>query len=85
MYDDNHLTDLQQLPGTGPFSAGLVWMRGVGDLDAFPKTEKRLHRAMAASYRLSGDPTIETLEQIADRWKSYRNWAGLLLRNSISR
>ncbi len=79
------LAELQQLPGIGPFSAELVMLRGVGEPDAFPLTEKRLHRAMAAAYHLGEEPTLAELEQAAEPWRPYRNWAGLLLRNSISR
>ncbi len=75
------LAELQQLPGIGPFSAELIMMRGVGEPDAFPLLEKRLHRAMAAAYHLGDEPDLPTLERIAERWRPYRNWAGLLLRN----
>lgn len=79
------LVHLQKLPGIGPFSAELILLRGVGDPDAFPATEKRLHRAMAAAYHLGDEPEIAALERIADQWRPYRSWVGLLLRNTISR
>lgn len=79
------MTQLQQIAGIGPFSAELVLMRGVGDADAFPKTEKRLHRAMALAYHLGEDPDLDTLERIADNWHPYRSWVGLLLRNTVSK
>ena len=76
---------LQQLAGIGFFSAELILLRGVGDADAFPKSEKRLHRAMAAAYHLGDDPDLDTLERIADGWRPHRSWVGLLLRNAISK
>jgi len=76
------LSHLQRLPGIGPFSAELVLLRGVGDPDAFPREEKRLHRAMAAAYHLGDDPDLDALAQVAERWRPYRSWVGLLLRNS---
>ena len=79
------LAHLQTLAGIGPFSAELVLLRGVGDPDAFPRTEKRLHRAMAAAYSLGEEPALANLERVADQWRPYRSWAGLLLRNSNSR
>ncbi|GAB3641302.1 DNA-3-methyladenine glycosylase family protein [Spirosoma arcticum] len=85
MTPDAAMTHLQQLPGIGPFSAELILMRGVGDPDAFPKTEKRLHRAMAAAYHLGDEPDLGTLERIADGWRPYRSWVGLLLRNTVSK
>lgn len=78
---DEALSHLQQLPGIGPFSAELVLLRGVGDPDAFPLQEKRLHRAMAAAYHLGDEPDLDALKQIAERWRPYRGWVGLLLRN----
>ncbi len=78
---DQALAHLQQLPGIGPFSAELIMIRGVGDADVFPRTEKSLHRNMAAAYKLGGEPNIDALEQIANKWRPYRSWAGLLLRN----
>ncbi|MEJ7665054.1 MAG: hypothetical protein WKG07_38810 [Hymenobacter sp.] len=82
---DAALAHLQKLAGIGPFSAELILLRGVGDPDAFPRTEKRLHRAMAAAYSLGEEPALATLERVADQWRPYRSWAGLLLRNTISR
>ncbi|WP_375417167.1 DNA-3-methyladenine glycosylase family protein [uncultured Hymenobacter sp.] len=79
------LAHLQQLAGIGPFSAELILIRGVGDPDAFPRTEKRLHHAMAAAYHLGEEPALDALERAADQWRPYRSWAGLLLRNSSSR
>ncbi|WP_415784212.1 DNA-3-methyladenine glycosylase family protein [Deinococcus saxicola] len=72
---------LQQLPGIGPFSADLILIRGVGDPDAFPRTELKLQRAMASAYHLGDAPSLETVEQIAAGWRPYRSWVGLLLRN----
>ena len=85
MDHDAALTHLRQLAGIGPFSAELILLRGMGDPDAFPKEEKRLHRAMAAAYHLGDEPTLDALERLADGWRPYRSWVGLLLRNTISR
>ena len=79
---DDAMSHLQRLPGIGPFSAELILLRGVGDPDAFPLKELRLHRAMAAAYGLGDDADLATLERIADGWRPYRSWAGLLLRDA---
>jgi DNA-3-methyladenine glycosylase II len=79
---DVALSHLQHLPGIGPFSAELILMRRVGDPDAFPRTELRLQRAMAAAYGLGQKPDLAVLEKIADGWCPYRSWVGLLLRNA---
>lgn len=76
------MAHLQQLPGIGPFSAELIMLRGAGDPDAFPRTELRLHRGMAAAYHLGEDPDLDTLERIADQWRPYRSWVGLMLRHA---
>ena len=78
------MAHLQQLAGIGPFSADLILLRGVGDPDAFPASEMRLQRAMAKAYDLGDAPDLATLEQVAERWRPYRSWVGLLLRNHVA-
>ena len=85
MDKEQAMIELQRLPGIGPFSAELIMLRSAGDHDAFPKTEMRLQRAMIQSYNLGENPDIKILEKIADNWRPYRTWVGLLLRNSIPR
>jgi DNA-3-methyladenine glycosylase II len=75
---------LQELPGIGPFSAELIMLRGAGDMDAFPEKEMRLQKAMAIAYHLDENPDMKKLLKIADNWRPYRSWVGLLMRNSIS-
>ncbi len=75
------MAHLQELGGIGPFSAELIMMRGVGDADAFPLTEMRLQRAMAAAYGLGDNPDLTELQRIAENWRPYRSWVGLLFRN----
>lgn len=70
--------DLQQLAGIGPFSAELIMIRGVGDPDALPHHEQRLARAVRTAYRLPEDADIES---VANTWRPYRSWVGLLLRS----
>jgi DNA-3-methyladenine glycosylase II len=74
---------LQRLPGIGPFSAELVWIRGVGDPDAFPTVEPMLHRAMAEAYGLV-DPNLAELERVAEAWRPFRAWMSTLLRVSVA-
>lgn len=76
------LLKLQTLPCIGPFSPALIMIRGVGDPDNFPLTEKKLHKAMTKAYNLCDSPAIDTLKNIAEQWRPYRSWAGLLLRNA---
>lgn len=78
---DAAMAHLQELAGIGPFSAELILIRGIGDPDAFPLTEMRLQRAMADAYGLGDAPEPAALENIADGWRPYRSWVGLLMRN----
>ncbi|MGP3946072.1 DNA-3-methyladenine glycosylase family protein [Streptomyces sp. 6N106] len=79
---DDALAALRTLPGIGPFSAELILIRGAAHPDVFPRHEPRLHAALATAYGLdetvSGD--IGRLAGIADGWRPYRSWIGLLLR-----
>lgn len=71
------LQSLQRLPGVGPFSAELIWVRGVGDPDRLPEHEPRLIRATQAAYELAPDANIQA---VSDAWRPYRAWVALLLR-----
>ena len=73
------LTAVQELPGMGPFSAELVVVRGAGAPDVFPRTEGRLHAAMADLYGLV-DPTVDDLTRLAECWSPYRSWVSVLIR-----
>ena len=73
------LAELRALAGIGPFSAELILLRGAAHPDVFPRQEGRLHRVMAAAYRLA-DPSLEQLAAIAEQWRLYRTWAAFLLR-----
>ncbi|GAA1365725.1 DNA-3-methyladenine glycosylase family protein [Streptomyces beijiangensis] len=76
------LTDLRELSGIGPFSAELILIRGAGHPDVFPRSEPRVHQAMAAAYGLDATAADDTsrLAAIADAWRPYRSWVALLLR-----
>ena len=71
------LESLRGLPGVGPFSAELIWVRGVGDPDRLPEHEPRLIRATRAAYQLAADSDIA---EVADGWRPYGAWVALLLR-----
>lgn len=73
------LAQLRELPGIGPFASELILVRGALHPDLFPTQERRLHAEMAAAYNLT-DPTPDELDRIADAWRPYRSWVGLLLR-----
>jgi DNA-3-methyladenine glycosylase II len=66
-------TRLQELPGIGPFYAGLVLLRAVGTVDVAPKGETKLDQAVLARY---GKP----LEAVVDGWRPFRTWVSVLMR-----
>lgn len=78
---DRALRALCELPGIGPFSAELILIRGAGHPDVFPVAEPRVHRSLAAEYRLgegAADPA--RLARIAEAWRPFRSWVAVLLR-----
>jgi DNA-3-methyladenine glycosylase II len=79
------LAELKRLPGVGDFSAELILVRGAGDPDHFSRHDRRLHRAMADAYGFLSLPPVEELAEIADRWRPYRSWVGVLFRAELER
>jgi len=74
------LAGLEELPGIGPFSSGLILLRGVGTPNLLPASEPRLGRAVAVAYNLNEPPTPQELQRLAQNWRPYRTWVGLHLR-----
>ena len=66
-------TELQELPGIGPFYAGLILIRAVGTTDLAPKGEPRLEKTVEARY---GRP----LADVVDTWRPFRTWVSVLMR-----
>ena len=75
----NALAHLRTLPGTGPFSAELILIRGAGQPDLFPAHERQLHAAMADAYHID-NPGPGQLAELSARWAPHRSWVALLLR-----
>ena len=65
----------------GPFSAGLILVRGANHPDVFPAAEPRLHRAMRAAYDRP-DASEAELARIAEAWRPYRSWVSVLFRSA---
>lgn len=76
-----HLT---RIDGLGPYYAGLVLVRSSGTADALPVKEKKL---LAAVARLYGKRSLTDagLAKLAERWRPFRTWAGVLIRSSSDR
>lgn len=80
---DERLAGLQRLPGIGPFSAELILVRGAGEPDYFPRSERRLQQAMRRAWSLPESAGTDELAGIADAWRPYRSWVSLLLRRWV--
>ncbi|TMR96320.1 DNA-3-methyladenine glycosylase family protein [Nonomuraea basaltis] len=76
------LAELRALPGVGPFSAGLILIRGAGAPDAFPGDEPRLFAIMREAYGLPEDAPPAAYRRLAETWRPYRSWASFLFRAS---
>jgi DNA-3-methyladenine glycosylase II len=76
---DDAVAQLRELPGLGPFYATLVLVRATGATDAFFPIE-RLRRAAARAYDMVDTPSEEAFTELAERWRPFRAWAGVLLR-----
>jgi DNA-3-methyladenine glycosylase II len=79
---DEALAGLRALPGVGPFSAGLILIRGAGAPDAFPGDEPRLFAILREAYGLPHDAPPAAYRRLAEAWRPYRSWASFLFRAS---
>ncbi|WKU08582.1 AlkA N-terminal domain-containing protein [Micromonospora sp. HUAS LYJ1] len=67
---------LTALPGIGPWTAGYLAMRALGDPDVLLPTDLAVRRG-AAALGLPATPT--TLDTYADRWRPWRSYAAIRL------
>ncbi|GAA2593661.1 hypothetical protein SMC26_44305 [Actinomadura fulvescens] len=72
---------LRRLPGVGPFSAGLILVRGAGTPDVFPDAEPRLLAAVRGLYGLPESAEAADYARIADHWRPLRSWVSFLVRS----
>ncbi|MEV0848426.1 DNA-3-methyladenine glycosylase 2 family protein [Streptomyces sp. NPDC049954] len=71
---------LGQLPGVGPFYAGLILVRGAGAPDVLPASEPRLKERMRRAYGLAKNAPDERYREIGEQWRPLRSWCAFLLR-----
>jgi DNA-3-methyladenine glycosylase II len=77
---DEALADLRRIPGLGPVYAGLVELRSTGVSDALTLGEPRLPSYLKHYYGLPETPDGETIRRLAEPWRPFRTWAGVLFR-----
>jgi len=63
---------LQSLKGIGPWTAGYVAMRALGDPDVFLPTDLGVRHALAA---LGADTSEKAVTGLAERWRPWRSYA----------
>jgi DNA-3-methyladenine glycosylase II len=80
MGTDEAMAELRAIPGLGPVYAGLVLLRSTGVSDALTLGEPRLPRYLQHYYRLAEVPDAEAIQRIAEPWRPFRTWAGVLVR-----
>lgn len=73
------LKGLARIPGIGAFSAELILLRGAGHPDVLATAEPRLHARISAAYGLD-NPSVADLERVAEPWRPYRTWVGVMFR-----
>lgn len=79
------MTELQKLPGIGPFYSSLIVIRSLGLTDVLSTEESHSRDAIRELYGLDHTPDDAELERIAEKWRPFRTWASVMLRAVGSR
>jgi DNA-3-methyladenine glycosylase II len=74
------LAGLRTIPGLGVVYAGLVYLRATGVTDALTTSEPRLAAYLRHYYQLPELPGEQAIRRIAEPWRPFRTWAGVLFR-----
>jgi len=82
METDQAIKALRNIPGLGPFYAGLVLLRASGVGDALTMAEPRLRGYLRHYYALPDEPDDEAVRRISEPWRPFRTWAAVLIRAS---
>jgi AraC family transcriptional regulator of adaptative response / DNA-3-methyladenine glycosylase II len=69
---DRAVSRLLELPGIGPWTAGYIAMRGLGDSDVFLAADLGVRRALE---RLGTDGRPGPAARLAEHWRPYRAYA----------
>lgn len=77
---DEGMARLQKIKGLGPVYSMLVYIRSTGVADALAVGEPRLVSYLKHYYGLATTPDTAELERIAEPWRPFRTWAGVLFR-----
>lgn len=80
MEPEDAVTELQAIPGLGPVYANLVALRATGVSHALTLNEPRLRSYLQHFYQLPAVPDDDEIRGIAELWRPFRTWAGVLIR-----
>jgi len=80
MTPDEAMTSLQRLPGIGPTYAGLILLRSTGATDILTLGEPRIPSYVRHFYGLDHAATPGEISSLAEAWRPFRTWAGVLIR-----
>ncbi|HEY2638402.1 MAG TPA: hypothetical protein VGI66_00770 [Streptosporangiaceae bacterium] len=80
MAADAAMASLRRIKGLGPVYSMLVYLRSVGVTDGLAVDEPRLAGYLRHYYRLAETPDAATMERLAEPWRPFRTWAGVLFR-----
>ena len=81
--DEAVITELTTVRGVGRWTAQMFLLSGLGRPDIFAPDDLGLKNAIKSLYGLSGRPTTEQLEEIAECWAPYRSVASWYLWRSL--
>jgi DNA-3-methyladenine glycosylase II len=82
---DDAMARVQRIKGLGPVYSMLVCLRSTGVTDALATGEPRLAGYLRHYYGLAAPPDAAEVERIAEAWRPFRTWAGVLFRASGDR
>ncbi len=85
MPPEQAMTEVQRLPGIGPFYSALIVIRACGLADVLSTQEDHSRAAVQALYGLDHAPDDAELARISDGWRPFRTWAAVSLRAVGSR
>jgi DNA-3-methyladenine glycosylase II len=77
---DQAMKDLKKIKGLGPVYTMLVYLRATGVTDGLALGEPRLAACLRHYYDLPDTPDTETITRLAEPWRPFRTWAGVLFR-----
>lgn len=71
---DEAATELQQLPGIGPFYSSLILLRACGHADLLATGESHALAAVQELYGVDHELGAEELARLAEGWRPFRTW-----------